>query len=70
MNNEEMFNKLIGKFDLLLYINISSIGKPDEDHPYDTKPEYMATYIEIIGLVGQAEYDEGIGYYHHKSAAC
>ena len=30
----------------------------------------MATYAEIIDLVGQAEYEEGIHHYSHKEGEC
>ena len=30
----------------------------------------MATYAEIIDLVGQAEYEEGIHHYLHKGGEC
>ena len=30
----------------------------------------MATFAEIVGLVNQAEYEEGIQYYPHKEGLC
>ena len=30
----------------------------------------MATFTEIVGLVNQAEYEEGIHHYPHKEGLC
>ena len=52
MHDEELFYTLCGKYDILLYINTSSIGNI-EPHPNNTDPNHMATYAEIIAFVNQ-----------------
>ena len=36
------------------------LGLDDEVAPYDTDPKNRATYAEVIDLVSQAKYEEGL----------
>ena len=60
MYHENLFNILVGKYDLLIWINTSFLGLNDEVAPYDTDPKNRATYAEVIDLVSQVKYEEDL----------
>ena len=66
MHYEDLFNTLVGKYDLPSQTNTTFLGKLDHDEQYDTDPVHTATYAEIIELVSKATYDEDMNYYHHQ----
>ena len=60
MHHENLFNILVGKYDILLWKNTPILGLDEEVAPYDTDPKNRATYAEVIDLVSQAKYEEGL----------
>ena len=70
MADENLFNKLVGKYDLQLEINTSYLGITFENAPYNTDPKDKPAYEEVLHLIGVAKYEEGKDYYHHSIGQC